>query len=243
MTKRCTGRCRSAFLPHGEAVRCPLYAGGRGEKGPRPVRSGRAGAAAPGQYDAPAGAGRSAGLSLRHAKDRSGSPRPADVVPHRSVYGAGPHRPPQSGADGDAAGQGKAGQPAVGAGQDQDRHGRPQPAGVARAAAGGRGRHRPAAQRRGGTGGAHRGPGGADAGPQRHRRYGAAHRPGGLRLCRRTGSGIPARLHGAAARRQGAAGRLPLRCAAPVGSAAGGSQRSGRPHWRDVGGRAAVLRP
>ena len=52
------------FLPHGEAVRRPVHPGGRGEKGPRPVRSGRAGAPAPGQYDAPAGAGRSAGVSL-----------------------------------------------------------------------------------------------------------------------------------------------------------------------------------
>ena len=165
------------------------------------------------------------------------------MVPHRSVYGAGSHRPPQSGADGDAAGQGKAGQPAVGAGQDQDRHGRPQPAGMAPAAAGGRGRHRPAAQRRGCSGGAHRGPGGADAGPQRHRRHGAAHRPGGLWLCRRAGSGVPPCLHGAAARRQGAAGRLPLRCTAPAGSAAGGSQRSSLPDRPDAGGRAAVLRP
>ena len=62
-------------------------------------------------------------------------PRRTDLshiaAPHRplrrcpALHGAGPDRPAHPGADRDHAGQGEAGQPSLGAGQDQDRHGPP----------------------------------------------------------------------------------------------------------------------
>lgn len=47
-----------------------------------------------------------------------------DYYEQGPVYGAGPDGPAQPGADRDPSGQGEAGEPAVGAGPDQDRHGR-----------------------------------------------------------------------------------------------------------------------
>ncbi len=85
------------------------------------------------------------------------------VLFHRPVFRAGPRGPAQPGADRDAPGQGEERLPPLGAGQDQDRHGRaaaPQLAGAAAARPRG---HLPAAGRRGLAGGPFRGTGRADA--------------------------------------------------------------------------------
>ena len=165
------------------------------------------------------------------------------MVPHGAVHGAGSGGAAESGADGDAAQQGEEGQPAVGAGQDKNPHGRAEPAHLVTAAPDECGRHRPAAERRGRAGGQHHGAAGAAAGHDRHGRHGAAHEPHRLRHRRGAGSGEPARGAGAPAGGEAVPRALFYRRAGQAGRAAGDAGGHQRAHRRHAGGRAAVLRP
>ena len=81
------------------------------------------------------GAGRTFELSLRNAENGPVPYPGAGLLPAGTVYGAGSGVPAQFGADGDPTGQGEKGQPSLGAGQDENAHGRPNAAGLAGAAA------------------------------------------------------------------------------------------------------------
>ena len=69
-------------------------------------------------------AGGPAHLSVRDPKDRFKPHRRLLLLHHGTVHGAGPHRPTDPGAHRHHALQGEEGVSAVGAGPDQDRHGR-----------------------------------------------------------------------------------------------------------------------
>ena len=105
----------------------------------------------------------------------------------------GPQRPAEPGDFRDAAHQGEAGLPALGAGPDQDRHGQAADQDLARAALAQPGQDHPAAKR--GAGAVRQPPaaGPGDGAAHRHLRLGAHYDPHRLRLRQRPGAAVPVR--------------------------------------------------
>ena len=126
--------------------------------------------------------GRPAAVPPRHPDQGRQPPQNGHPLHRGAVYAPVHRHPRQPGTDRDHARAGKAGHPALGAGQDVHRHGQAAAAQLAGTAPGLQRDHQPPPQRGGMPGQTDRGPGRAGRDPALHHRHRAADDPHHLRL-------------------------------------------------------------